>query len=405
MCCKKLKKRFVFLKKLFEKNVKTVEFSGDNDTLFYKISIPDAEKENFDLIVPQTHSVLIMSNGVLSEELPVGTKEFRKNKTKTRLDIIFISKTKRVQSVWGTPLSQRVKYVDPKIGVPIDVGAFGKMEIKVADASKFYLEVVASFGKTFSLNDLQDFVRTKLISKITAVVRRTIENEKLSYYEFDHSLEKLQDELLPQLKNIFIADYGITVCDFIIENINITEENEKKIKDVYQKQQDRVVEINDYRAQRAFESELRDDAEADTKRYLRFKKEIAEDEDDLYNRDRTRTIAEEDRAIRIRREEEDRHWAHEDKAIDIDADVEKKSLYYDAVKAAGWNTPPSPDKGAKGELGNFCSKCGNPLSVSEMYCPVCGTPSRKNEEIVECPSCHKAVPVKNAFCPYCGNKM
>ena len=383
---------------------KTIEFVGDNSTLFYKVNIVDAEKQNYEVIVPPTHTAFIIENGVISDELSAGKKELKRNADLKNVSVIFISKTARVQAVWGTPITQKVKYVDPKIGIPIEVGAFGKMELKVADASKFYLEVVASFGEKFETKDLEDFVRTKMVSKITAMVRNTIERAKLSYFEFDRSLEYLQDGLLPQLKNIFIADYGLVVCDFIVENLNITEENESKIKEVYQKEQDRINKIQDYRAQRAFDGEMRDDAERDTKRYYKFRKEILGDEDDIYKYERDRKNEEEDRLLRIKHEEEDRQWKRDDKIIDTDADLKKNAVYFDAVKSAGWqDAPKTPDE--KTKLGNFCKKCGNSLTSADMYCPVCGTPAAHNPEMKECPSCHKSVSINSDYCPFCGGKM
>ena len=333
--------------------------------------------------------------------------------------MIYVSKTARIQTLWGTQPQQRVKYIDPKLGFQIDVGCFGKLEVKILDAKKFYLEIVASFGDNFLTSDLQDFIRTNTLNVIGNSLRNIINDNNLSYTDFDINLQYIQNPLQTKLKEIYAENYGLEVCGFVIENVNITEENEARINNLMKKQRARETEIDDYRADRAFNEEKKGDEENDERRRLKFRVETAEDRQKVNILDREEDEYETNR----RHKEEDRIWDRQDKILDReekrqdkildfedkkqnrDADLAGKAMYYDAVKSAGWSNVKDDKQDPKPPAQQFCSKCGNPYTKQDMYCPFCGNPTPTNNETVTCPKCHKQVPVKNKFCPYCGTNV
>ena len=411
---------------------KILEFNGDNSVMFTKSDYPIDPKDDsiLAIIVPPTHSVFLIKDGVLSEELPQGkhrveivkkVSALKRELLITSLKIIYISKTVRLQTLWGTQPQQRVKYIDPKLGFQIDVGCFGKMEVRVCDAKKFYLEMVASFGENFLTSDLQDFVRTKIVSIICGSLRNVIDDNNLSYTDFDVNLLKLQNPLKDKLAASLYEDYGLEVCDFVIENVNISEENVIKINNYLKKQRARADEINDYRADRAFNEEKQADKENDERRRLKFRVETAADSQKVKALDRE----EEEYETAKRHEEEDRIWARQDQLLDReekrddkildmtdkqqarDADVAAKAMYYDAVKQAGWanNADNKQPQQPQQPVSNYCSKCGNPYGKQDAYCPFCGNPTPTNTDTVNCPNCGKSVSVKNKFCPFCGTNV
>ena len=411
---------------------KVVEFTGDNSVIFTKYEFIANPKDDtvISVIVPPTHSVFLIKDGVLTEELPQGKHRvemvkrisaLKREIVITTLKVIYISKTARLQTLWGTPPQQRIKYIDPKLGFQIDVGCFGKMEVKVSDAKKFYLEIVASFGENFLTSDLQEFVRTNTLNVICGSLRNVINDNNLSYTDFDVNLLNIQNPLKDKLKEFFFENYGLEVCGFVIENINVSEENEIKINNYLKKQRARVDEINDYRAERAFNEEKKTDMENDEIRRLKFRVGTAADKQKVNALDRE----EEEYETTKRHKEEDRIWARQDQILDRedkrqdkmldmndkqqarDADVAGKALYYDAVKQSGWanNCDDKQPSQPQPPVSTFCPKCGNQYSKQDMYCPFCGNPTPINTDTVNCPSCGKPVSVKNKFCPYCGTNI
>ena len=404
-----------------------LEFKGDNSVLFskYEYSADPQRELSVSVIVPPTHSVFLIKDGVLSEELSQGKYDvllvkklsaFKKEVVISTLKVIYVSKTARLQTLWGTPPQQRVKYIDPKLGFQIDVGCFGKMEVKVSDAKKFYLEIVASFGENFLTSDLQDFVRTNTLNVIGNSLLNVINNNNLTYTDFDMSLQYIQKPLQDKLKDIFSENYGLEVCGFVIENVNISEENEAQINILMKKQRARETEINDYCADRAFNQEKKTDEENDEIRNLKFRVQTAADRQKVNALDRE----EDEYETKKRHDEEDRLWDRQDKILDRedkkqdkildfadkkqsrDADLAGKAMYYDAIKSAGWANANADKQNPPPPTAMFCSKCGNPYTKQDMYCPFCGSPTSQNNETVSCPKCHKQVSVKSKFCPYCG---
>ena len=411
-----------------------LRFTGDKTTLFYKKSYLANPKKSFKLlvVVPPTHAAFLITDGTMSQELGQGNhtvvmveKDFLKsNVLISTLDVIYISKTARVPVAWGTPQDRRVKYIDPKLGFQIDVGCYGTLEVCVADASKFYLRVVAT-DENFSTADFAKHIRTYVVDVISKALMNLIRGDRidLSYTDFDVNVQYIQQPLLENLKKMISEDYGLDVFNFIIENVNVTEENEKKINDWLKKQRARADEINDYRADRAFNEEKETDEEAAERRRLKFRVETAKDKQIVTAMDRE----EDDYQTKKRYREEDRQWDrrnqmldreerrqdklldHNDRQEDRKADLTGKAFYYDAVKSAGWpktgtdkqssQQPPHPP------TPYFCSKCGNSYNKQDLYCPFCGNPTPTNNNTVVCPACHKDVSVKNKYCPFCGKEI
>lgn len=409
-----------------------IEFTDDNSTLLKINNVGEADVKNTEMIVPSTHFCFVVADGVISDLLDPGRHPLVKIAKGSRsVKIIYISKTAKVETRWGTPPQMRIKYTDPKIGMPIDVGAFGRMEFKVSDPKQFYLEIVANFGDSFTLDELSNRIRTKLVDRVSSSVRKLIQSNELSYYDFDNKKDDMQFTLKEELGEVFVSSVGLTVTDFLIENLNVTEENEKKIREKYQKAQDEVEHDEDRAIERKREQERREDArsqreweveqdnwkKSDIDRDLRFERAIAENEEYVYNRDKAREREQEeyDRRNRIEDETRRHEWESEDK--DREANIAAAALKYEAVKEAGWEADQQqpqqpqqmpqemPSEVPTGSIGRHCRMCGAAYEPTDKFCPACGNPTDNNNQEITCPSCHKSVSVKNKFCPSCGAKL
>lgn len=398
----------------FMKNKKNniIEFEGDNTVWFERVDVSEFSS-NAIVIVPPTHNVYIVKDGAFSEALETGRHELfsikkkflifsKKVKDSDRTYVVFISKTVKAQINWGTTPEQELIYIEPKLGMPIKLGAFGLFELKVLDPMKFYLEIVSAFGEEFTAEDLENRIRVKTLNVIIEQFKRFIKESNYSYYDLENEKTVVQEALLDRLKTIFNEQYGFEMCDFFIENVNILdEEDERRLKQEYE----RVENIKRYRANRSFELEKQEDAENDVRHNLKFRRSIMEDETALYNNERDRVREQQEYERKNRIEDEDRAFEREEKRAEREKSLKEKEYLYDAVKSVGWESRPTQVVVEKGAAGRFCVNCGASYGPNDMFCPSCGTATKNNDKSIICPHCGESVSVKMSFCPFCGNKI
>ena len=408
-----------------------IEFKGNNQTLFYEVLLTGKEPTDTKIIVPPTHTLLFIKDGKLQNALEEGiyeiydkTKGFwifkQKVKDWSSLKAVYISKTAKVRIYWGTNENNIIKYVDSKLGYPIDLRCFGHLEVKVLDAKKFYLEIVASGGEDtaddedvesdkyaghneiYSKDKLTNRIRDKVVSIIASAIESKIRQEKLSYFNLSSHKDQLQKQLLEDLKPVFEDDYGFSLCDFLIVNFNLSDEDESVLKEKYKDIVRKESQIEEYREKRAFEQEVKKDKQTDIVEELEFRKNISADEDLLYQQQKQREREELEYSIKIKREEEDRAWAREDKKRADEKEIELSRQYHDTVSNVGWNNVAGQPKSAHVA---FCSKCGNGLERGDVFCAYCGEPTKNHDQTESCPKCGHLVSINAAFCPKCGFKI
>lgn len=200
-----------------------VKFNGNNTDLFVKQNM-DGLKATAEIVVPETHFALVVHDGQVMEAASAGrfplfdTKNglFRIKKANNKsVDIIYISKTVKVQMRWGTPTPLRLR--DPETDTALSLGMSGELEFKVKLPKKFYLEIVGS-ELEYDVDDLRKRVLGKLTSVIESAVLRVMKNEGISYTEIDEKKTAISDALRAELSRVFEDDYGLTICSFIISN-------------------------------------------------------------------------------------------------------------------------------------------------------------------------------------------
>jgi membrane protease subunit (stomatin/prohibitin family) len=387
-----------------------IEFDGDNTSLLKVVDVGDKLPPSSTLIVPPTHAAILIRNGTIVNiyyegEYPLYEGESKLNdkvKNIRSLKVIYISITAKITVQWGTKQHQRIEYIDPKIGKPVSVGVFGIMDVRVKNPKKFYLELVANHGQVFSVNDLQERIRTYTVDDTIRAIGKVLNEQKLSYVDFASAKYDIQTNVGKLISDKFADEFGFEVCEFIIENINIPQEQEEEIKQIYAEdssfdrdkvyfERKQAVEEREHLAERKRKEAERDDLELDDFLYQsKLKREREQQEYDKKNR----------------HEEEDRAWAREDKKLETEERVQNK--YFDTYKDVEVSRSQAiKDMEVKNikDLGHHCSVCGGAYKPGAKFCPDCGaTLPREDEEII-CPTCSMKVPWGTKFCPYCGYKF
>ncbi|MDE7454763.1 MAG: SPFH domain-containing protein [Clostridia bacterium] len=387
-----------------------VEFKGDNSQLLEVVNVDAKYKADATLIVPPTHTAIIIKNGLIADVCNEGEYPLYSKKTTTpqkevrTLKVLYISKTAKVTIRWGTKPHQRINYVDPKIGKPVSVGAFGVMDVRVCDPRKFYLELVANFGQTYSIEDLQERIRARIVDDTFRTIGKVLNEKKLSYVEFTSAKYDIQEQVSEALSGRFSEDFGFEVRNFIIENINIPEEQREDIKQVYE--EDSAYDRNKVILERQQEmDEIKRSAE---RRRKQAEVEDQDLDDKLYVHKRDRSREEEEYATKKRHEEEERAWAREDKKAEAEERLQNKHM--DTVKDIEISRSEAEKaKSAAGvtdkSLGHHCSNCGASYKPGAKFCPGCGATLPSEKMTVACPNCKTELPWGTTFCPSCGEKI
>ncbi len=349
----------------------------DNTKLLERIKVENAAVGTT-VIVPPTHAAVVLKNGNLTGIYSSG--EFvlvSRGEIVHSLEILFISVTLWVPVMWGTQEHNRFDYVDPKIGMPVSVGAFGEMKIRVTNPRLFYLELVASFGDVYSVDDLQASIRKNTIDATVRELQSVLTKNRLSYFDFNGAKYDIQEQIRFTLSSRFDKDFGFEVRDFIIENINIPTEQEKEIRRVY--------ELSD-RQNELYELERRD-----TRKRKRDAVEDFDLDDELYRKKtaRLRDEREFERSERAaeaeeRRLDQDRLWTHEEKMHQSESEKEDKVI--DIVR----------------DIEVARAKAQTPVT-SKVEVSV--TSKTENGDGIICPSCHSKLPSGTAYCNFCGARI
>lgn len=352
-----------------------VEFSGDNTEIFKVVDVGAHIRNNTVAIVPPTHNALIIRNGAIVNIGSEGEYPLTEKGVKIHsLKVIYVSKTAKVTINWGTKLHQRIEYCDPKVNKPISVGAFGVMDVRIIDPKKFYLDIVANFGQTFSTENLQERIRILVVDNTIRAIGRVINEKKLSYVDFISAKYDIQTQVGNYLSDKFADEFGFVVSNFIIENLNITKEQEEEIKQIYT--EDSTYEREKVLYERKQEIEEREkQAERRRKEAIRNDKDL---DDFIFERERDRAREQIEYNRKNRQEDEDRAWAREDKAREAEERLQNKHL--DTVKdieisrseAAKVKAQNEKSDSSIGNAGHHCSVCGANYKPGARYCPDCG---------------------------------
>ena len=322
----------------------SIKCEGQNDVLFRKMSI-DLKSYSKDsaIFVPDTHNAIIIKDGIALQTLPSGKhKIFQKDpslfKEEHVYDVIFVSKTAKLNIKWGT--NDRFNMRDPVNGTSILLGASGELEVQISNPRKAYLELIGQ-NISFSADDLKDRLQGRLLAEVQFRIANIMKEKNLSYDRLCEVLLPTSNEIYPHIANMFEKDYGLKVFSFTISRVLIDEKEVEKID------QDKAKHA---------QIEL-DKAKAANQERL---------DDKLFQRE-----------LELKRLEKDDY-----------------AKYLELCRQIGW---PQNKKETKAEE---CPNCGVKLQDNAKFCPVCGTPIKITK--MKCPHCGKAVTKEDMFCKHCG---
>ncbi len=229
-----------------------IKYEGDNNTFVWKHPIEDFNYGS-QLIVHESQEAIFFRDGqaldlfgpgrytLETQQLPLLEKVYSlptDTQGTFHSEIYFINKTVQMSIKWGTP--EKVRFIDPLTGVPLEIGASGEMNLQVSDSRKLIVKLVGT-TKGISWDEKGDFTkslqssfRPMIANAVKTNLPSVIINNAIDLLEIDTKLDVISDSLKEKIVSGF-EEYGLTVPQVYVTNIVLPEDdiNFKRIKELH----------------------------------------------------------------------------------------------------------------------------------------------------------------------------
>ncbi|HVH11965.1 MAG TPA: SPFH domain-containing protein [Longimicrobium sp.] len=206
------------------------------DTMVYRFERHDNEiKNGAQLIVRPGQAAVFVDQGKIADVFQPGRYELRTQNlpilstlrgwkygfdSPFKAEVYFVSTKVFTDLKWGTknPIMLR----DPEFG-PVRLRAFGTYAVKLAEPAKFIAQIVGTNG-VFTTDGISDQVRNFIVSRFT----EALGEGKIPALDLAANFS----ELGAAVKAVIgpeVAEYGLEVPTFLVENISLPEEVEKAL--------------------------------------------------------------------------------------------------------------------------------------------------------------------------------
>ena len=433
-----------------------IKYEGDNSTFIWKHPCEDFNSMT-QLIVHESQEAIFFMNGQALDLFGAGRHTLETQNipllgrllnlvtggdTPFHCEVYFINKTVQMAVKWGT--DSKVRFLDPNLGIPLEIGACGEMNLAVLDSRKLLLKLVGTMngiawedsGVGFT-KSIQNCFRPLISTAVKSHLSNAIKSNNIDILEIDERLEQLSEIMRQSILGGF-EEYGLTIPQFYITNIALPDNdpNFRRMKELHTiSLQTRLVQAD----------ALVKSAQADADAQVIAARRRAVLEEETTATEIARREAERD-LIRAQAEAQAAKMAgfaeaevmtakgYNQKDV-LSAEVQKAyaeglgnmtitgggSVAGDMIglgvgMAAAGAVAPQLGEMFKGmnsaasapvETATAkCAKCGADLPANAKFCLECGekvAPAIPADMIV-CPECGKTV-AKGKFCPECGHKF
>ena len=436
-----------------------IKYEGDNSTFIWKHPCEDFNSMT-QLIVHESQEAIFFMNGQALDLFGAGrhtleTQNIPKigkflnrttgGDTPFHCEVYFINKTVQMAIKWGT--DSKIRFIEPSMGIPLEIGACGEMNLEVCDSRKLLLKLVGTMngiawgdsGAGFT-KSIQNCFRPLISTAVKAHLVSSIKAQNIDILEIDENLEALSEVLRKNITPGF-EEYGLTIPQLYITNVALPENdpNYRRLRELHTISfQTRMIQAE----------ALVKTAHADAAATVTAAERKAELERQTTETEVARRAAERD-LIRAQAEAQAAKMAGMAEAEIMAAkgytqrdvlQAEVQKAYAEGIgnmnisgggggvagdmlglglgMAAAGAVAPQLGEMFKGfstpvatpvtptEPEAKCTKCGAPLPQNAKFCLECGekvAPAIPADMIV-CPECGNTV-TKGKFCPECGHKF
>ncbi len=435
--------------------LEVIKYEGDNSTFVWKHPVEDFNCKS-QLIVHESQQAIFFADGKIGDVFDAGRYTLNTGNipilrhlinlplsgdSPFHCEVYFVNKTVQMSIKWGT--DSKVRFVEPTMGLPLEIGACGEMNVRVSDAKKLLLNLVgtthgiawggedAEFAKS-----LQNCFRPMISTAVKTHLAAAIKSKNIDIVEIDEHLEELSEVLRGSILSGF-EEYGLTVPQLYITNVILPEEdvNFRRLRDLHTVSfQTRMIQAE------ALVKSAKADADADViaaNRKAELERQVTETE--IARREAERDLiraqanAQATKMAGVAEAEVMAAKGYTQKDV-IQADVQKSyaegignmtitggggGVVSDVIglgvgMAAATAVAPQIGEMFKAPAASEapsvaeekCAKCGAALPANAKFCLECGEKVAPTlpEEMIACPECGKAVS-KSKFCSECGHKL
>ena len=453
-----------------------IKYEGDNSTFIWKYPHEDFNNMT-ELVVHESQEAIFFANGQAAdtfgpgrykldaENIPILTKLINvvTGVSVFHCEVYFINKTVQMAVKWGT--DSKVRFIEPTLGVPVELGASGEMNLAITDGRKMLIKLVgtmkgiawgdegAGFTKSLQMS-FRPLISTAVKSNLSAVIKQ----QNIDIVEVDEHLTELSDALRTKIVPGF-EEYGLTIPQFYLNNIVLPEgdPNFRRLRELHTVtlQKRMAAAEAEVRSSQAASKASYMTAEAEAEAKIKAAQRGAILEGQTTETEIARREAER-RLIQAQAEAQAAQMAGMAEAAVMQAkgynqkdvlQAEVQKAYAEGIgnmgpaissggvsvmgdmlglgvgMAAMGAMAPQMGEMMKGfNIGNFgaaqnptvesqpaqttkCPKCGNSLPANAKFCLECGTKieALADNEMI-CPKCGKKTP-KGKFCMECGQPL
>lgn len=258
-----------------------------------------------------------------------------------KADVYFVNTKQFLDMKWGT--SNPVMMRDAEFGM-IRLRAFGIYSFRVSDPTVFLKEVFGT-SALFTVDGVEGQIKRTLVSGLSDAIAES----KIPALDLAANYDELANFAMQSI-NPKLADLGLTLCSFVIENISLPEEVEKTM---------------DKRTSMGVLGNL--------DQYAKY--QAAEAMREAANNDGSGMAG---------------------MGVGMGAGAAMGQMFAQSMGN------PAASAAAPVQAGAKCNACGASIPAGSKFCPECGA---KQNSSAFCTSCGKEIPSGTKFCPECGAKQ
>ena len=218
-----------------------IKYEGDNSTFIWKHPCEDFNSLT-QLIVHETQEAIFFMNGqaldlfgpgrhtLETQNIPKIGKFLNRatgGETPFHCEVYFINKTVQMAIKWGT--DSKIRFIEPSMGIPLELGACGELNLEVSDSRKLLLKLVGTMngiawgdsGAGFT-KSIQNCFRPLISTAVKAHLPSAIKSQNIDILEIDENLEMLSESLRKRIVPGF-EEYGLTIPQLYITTVALPE--------------------------------------------------------------------------------------------------------------------------------------------------------------------------------------
>lgn len=226
-----------FMDKIRGEFIDIIEWLDDSrDTIVWRFPRHDNEiKMGAKLVVRESQAAVFVNEGQIADVFAPGTHTLETRNlpilstlkgwkhgfhSPFKAEVYFVSSRQFTGMKWGTKKPVMVR--DPEFG-PVRLRAFGAYAMRVTDPATLLREL-AGTDPQFRTDEVSGYLRQVIVSRLGGALARA----EVPMLDLAADQESIGGRLLTAL-NPDMASFGITLTQFVIENISLPDEVEKAL--------------------------------------------------------------------------------------------------------------------------------------------------------------------------------